>query len=199
MIRKAKSSYDRRIAEKKFRWSQELLESCEESPSPNPNKSVTPQPSASSWVYHSTWKNNHACPYYCERFLLKVSAIVSASILQMLWRNCFLTFHLRTGTNWAQKHVCIFQVNLCSLWNRYQLRLWIVDLGCLKHRKVQDGIPARLRASQLLRLCRRSGNMQGWFPFIKMGIRKCIDNYRPISILTVASRILEGAVEIQLL
>ena len=41
--------------------------------------------------------------------------------------------------------------------------------------------------------------MQGWFPFIKMGIRKCIDNYRPISILTVASRILEGAVEIQLL
>ena len=91
MIRKAKSSYDRRIAEKKFRWSQELLESCEESPSPNPNKSVTPQPSASSWVYHSTWKNNHACPYYCERFLLKVSAVVSASILQMLWRNCYLT------------------------------------------------------------------------------------------------------------
>lgn len=99
MIRKAKSSYDHRIAEKKFRSSQELLESCEESPSPNPNKSVTPQPSASSWVYHSTWKNNHACPYYCERFLLKVSAVVSASILQMLWRNCFLTFHLRTGTN----------------------------------------------------------------------------------------------------
>lgn len=162
-----------------------------------PNKLVTPQPSASSWVYHSKWKNNHACPYYCERFLLKVSAVVSASILQMLWRNCFLT-----PLNWNQlsSEACLYNSSqsLLSL-KPVSAAFVIVDLGCLKHRKVQDGIPACLRASQLLQLCRRSGNMQGWFPFIKMGMRKCIDNYRPISILTVASRILEGAVEIQLL
>ena len=38
---------------------------------------------------------------------------VSAHILQMLWKSCFLVLHLLTGTNWAQRHACLNNSSQC--------------------------------------------------------------------------------------
>ena len=134
----------------------------------------------------------------------------------MLWKSYFLVFDLLTGTNWAQKHVWIIQVNPCSLWNQYHLRLFIVNLGCFASKGTGlDGIPARLLKdaapsisaplTAIINLSISSAVLpEEWkyarvVPLYKDGDKKCMDNYRPISVLLVASKILERAVQIQLL
>ena len=121
MIGKAKSSYNRRIIEensddRKNFW-----------------KAVSPEKSLLTNALHL----NHQLLFSLSEKQPRIPLLlqtVSAHILQMLWKSCFLVFHLLTGTNWAQRHVWIIQVNLCSLWNQYQLRLFIVNLGYLEER-----------------------------------------------------------------
>ena len=87
MIQKAKSSYNRRIIEENSDDPKNFWKAVKKV---LPNKSVTPQPSASIEPITVDGKQ--------PRMPLLLQT-VSAHTLQMLWRSCFLVFHLLTGTN----------------------------------------------------------------------------------------------------
>ena len=118
MIRKAKSSYNGRIIEENSDDPKNFWKAVKKV---LPNKSVTPQPSASIEPITVDGKTTTDALTIANGFCTYFTNVVES---------CFLVFYLLTGTSWAQKHVWIIQVNLCSLWNQYQLRLFIVNLGC---------------------------------------------------------------------
>ena len=64
--RKAKSRYNHRIIEENFDDPMNFWKAVKKV---LPNKSVTPQQSASIEPITVDEKNNHGCPYYCKRFL----------------------------------------------------------------------------------------------------------------------------------
>ena len=143
---------------------------------------------------------------------------VSAHILQMLWKSCFLVFHLLTAWNQLSTEACLnnSSQSLFSLkpvsaaFVHCQLRLLNTSTGT-----GLNGIPARLlkdAAPSISALLTAIINLsissavlpEEWkkakvVPLYKDGDKKCMDNYRPISVLPVASKILERAVRIQLL
>ena len=144
--------------------------------------------------------------------------MASAHILQMLWKSCFLVFHLLTAWNQLSTEACLnnSSQSLFSLkpvsaaFVHCQLRLLNTSTGT-----GLDGIPARLlkdAAPSISALLTAIINLsissavlpEEWkkakvVPLYKDGDKKCMDNYRPISVLPVASKILERAVRIQLL
>ena len=142
--------------------------------------------------------------------------MVFAHILQLLWSIYFLISQLLTETNCMSAEASLnnsskslFSLKpVSAVFVNRQLRLLKTSKGT-----GLDGIPARLlkdAASSISALLRTIINLsipsavvpEEWkhvrvVPLYKDGIKTCMDNYRPISVLPVASKILERAVQIQ--
>ena len=144
--------------------------------------------------------------------------MASAHILQMLWKSCFLVFHLLTAWNQLSTEACLnnSSQSLFSLkpvsaaFVHCQLRLLNTSTGTgldrIPARLLKDAAPSiSALLTAIINLSISSAVLpEEWkkakvVPLYKDGDKKCMDNYRPISVLPVASKILERAVQIQLL
>ena len=205
MIRKAKSSYNRRIIEENSDDPKNLWKAVKKV---LPNKSVTPQPSASIKPITVDGKTttdaltiaNGFCTYFTNVVEKLLSSIPPLNWNQLSTEACL--------NNSSQSLFSLKPVSAAFV--HCQLRLLNTSTGT-----GLDGIPARLlkdAAPSISALLTAIINLsissavlpEEWkkakvVPLYKDGDKKCMDNYRPISVLPVASKILERAVQIQLL
>ena len=173
-----------------------------------PNKSVTPQPSASIEPITVDGKTitdaftiaNGFCTYFTNVVEKLLSSIPPLNWNQASTEACL--------NNSSQSLFSLKPVSTAFV--HRQLRLLKTSKGT-----GLDGIPARLLKDAapsisapltvIINLSISSAVLpEEWkyarvVPLYKDGDKKCMDNYRPISVLPVASKILERAVQIQLL
>ena len=205
MIRKEKSCYNRRIVEENSDDPKNFWKAVKKV---LPNKSVTSQPSASTEPITVDGKTttdaltigNGFCTYFTNVVEKLLSSISPLNWKQLSTEACLI--------NSSQSLLSLKPVSAAFI--HRQLRLLKTSKGT-----GLDGIPARLLKDAapsisapltvIINLSISSAVLpEEWkyarvVPLYKDGDKKCMDNYRPISVLPVASKILERAVQIQLL
>ena len=202
-IRKAKSSYNRRIIEENSDGPKNFWTAV-----PKVKKSVTPQPSASIEPITVDGKTTTdaltIANGFCTYFTNVVEKLLS-SIPPLNWNQ------LSTKACLNDSSQSLFSLKPVSFpFVHRQLRLLRTSKGT-----GLDGIPARLLKdtapsisaplTAIMNLSISSPVLpEEWkyatvVPLYKDGNTKCMHNYRPISVLPVASKTLERAVQIQLL
>ena len=204
MIRKAKSSYNRRIIEENFVDPKNFWKAVKKV---LPNKSVSPQPSASiepitvdgKTTTDALTNANGFCTYFTN-----VEKLLS-SIQPLNWNQ------LSTEACLNNSSQSLFSLKpVSAAFVHRQLRLLKTSKGT-----GLDGIPPGLLKDAapsisapltvVINLSISSEVLPEEWKYVRVvslykdGDMKCMDNYRPISVLPVASKILERAVQIQLL
>ena len=205
MIRKAKSSYNCRVIEEIFNDPKNSWKAIKKV---LPKKSTTPQPSASidpiivdgKTTTDALTTENGFCTYFSTVVGKLLSNIPALNGNQLSAEACL---------NNSIQYLFSLKPVSAAFVNR-QLRLLNTSKGT-----GLDGIPARLlkdaapsisapitaiiNLSISSAVVRRNGNIARVVPLCNDGDKKCMDNYRPIAVLLVASKILERAVQVQLL
>ena len=187
MIRKAKSSYNRRIIEENSDEPKNFWKAVKKV---LPNKSVTPQPSASIERITVDGKTttdvltiaNGFCTYFTNVVEKLLSSIPPLNWNQLSTEACL--------NNSSQSLFSLKPVS-AALVHR-QLRLLKTSKGT-----GLGGIPARLLKDEAPSISAPVTVIINLS--ISSAVCRCMDNYRPISVLPLTSKILERAVEIKLL
>ena len=132
MICKAKSSYNRRIIEENSDYPKNFWKAVRKV---LPNKSITPQPSASLEPITVDGKTNYGCSYYCKWFLHIFCTYFATVVIPILNRN---QLSAEACLNNSSQSLFSLKPVSAAFVNR-QLRLLKTSKGT-----GLDGIPARL-------------------------------------------------------